>query len=144
MAARRVRTMTVHDIFNIIAFQLPGAPPPWTDPPSPIGSNSNRVLIFAVPTILIMVGSLVVIMTRKRTIFIATDSARVRRRERRIRRRIQKITGDHDALMASSATLSQRIAEAPPESSQQLKSLIQDLHKIEKIRFEMNSNAAVS
>lgn len=136
--------MTVHEIFSTIAFQLPGAPPPWTDPPTPIVSNYNRVLILAVSTILIIVGSLVLMMTRKRTIFIPTDSARVRRRERRIRRSIQKLTGDHDALMASSATLSQRIAEAPPESSQQLKSLIQELHKIEKIRFEMNSNAAVS
>lgn len=136
--------MTVHDIFSVIAFQLPGAPPPWTDPPSPIGSNSNLSLILAVSTILFIVGSLLLMMTRKRAIFIPTDSARVRRRERRIRRRIQKITGDHDALMASSATLSQRFAEAPPDSSQQLKSLIHELHKIEKIRFEMNSNAAVS
>lgn len=118
-----------------MAIQLPGAPPPWTNPnPEPIQGLGWFLTVLSI--LAIGLGYYII----KRLVFDDLhsnnrDMVRVKRREKRLRRELEKVFG-RDALWLSAETLAAQLRENQAGVDASLHAKLDALNEIERLRFE--------
>lgn len=118
-----------------MVIQLPGAPPPWTNP-TPESMQGLGWFLTVLSMLAIGLASYII----KRMVFVDLHSndrvmVRIKRREVRIRRELEKVFG-REALWLSAETLAAQLKENKVAFDASLHAKLDALNEIERLRFE--------
>lgn len=118
-----------------MVIQLPGAPPPWTNP-TPESMQGLGWFLTVLSILAIGLVSYII----KRVVFVDLHSndhamVRIKRREVRLRRELEKVLG-RDALWLSAETLAAQLTENKVAFDASVHAKLHALEEIERLRFE--------